>query len=433
MRTAAPLVFAALAQALNHIADRFFLARHSSEALAATLPGGMLAITFATFVITTIGYSGTVVAQRHGGGDAAGARRAFAQGLWLTAFALPLFLLTLPIGCALLELGGHAATLLAAEKAYFVWSTPSGFFGTLAAVLGGFLTGQGRTRRVGFATAVGFLANIAFDAVLIPTFGISGAGLALSLAAAVPVLILIPMIRREPLFTDNRREALRFNGREAIRILKLGLPEAVRCSSGAFFFLVFMEVAGKLGELTLSVGNVCFAVNNVLYMVGIAVSSTVTILTGRNTGAHDSAAERASIRSGLLIVLLTTTIFYAFVIPFSGAIMDAFYPKGAGFESTVFRRMGVAIFCIMFFRTVLESTYQILSAALKGRGNTIAAMLIEIGCESLVWMPLLHLAITYHPTMPTLWLTMPGWLLVAIILQFVRLRLPVRWRIRKRT
>lgn len=63
VHTAAPLVFSALAQAANHISDRFFLSKASGDALAAVLPGGMLAIMFSTVIMTAIGYSGTVIAS----------------------------------------------------------------------------------------------------------------------------------------------------------------------------------------------------------------------------------------------------------------------------------------------------------------------------------------------------------------------------------
>lgn len=428
VHTAAPLVFSALAQAANHISDRFFLSKASGDALAAVLPGGMLAIMFSTVIMTAIGYSGTVIAQRHGGGDLPGARRAFAQGLWMTLLSVPLFILSIPVGYWFLGLGGHTASLLAAEKGYFLWSTPAGFFGTLSAVLGGLLTGQGRTKRVGTATACGFLANIALDAFLIPSHGINGAGIALSIAAVVPVLILLPMVLTDPLFRANPHEALAFNGRDLWRILRFGLPDAFRCSSGAFFFLAFMQAAGRLGNLTLAVGNVCFAVNNFLYMIGVAVASAVTILTGRTAGAHDLATERATIWSGLKILFLVNTLFYIVVLPISGRIMDAFFPANSDFDPALFRQTGVLIFCIMYFRGLIESTYLILSAALKGRGNTLAAMTIELGCETAVWLPLLAVTLAFHPTMPVLWLTMPAWLAAAIVLQVLRLRFPVRLR-----
>ena len=79
VRTAVPLVFAQLAFAANTFVTQFFLARHSTIALHASLPGSMLAVTYMVFFNMTLGYAGTIFAQRHGGGDVKGALTTFVQ------------------------------------------------------------------------------------------------------------------------------------------------------------------------------------------------------------------------------------------------------------------------------------------------------------------------------------------------------------------
>ena len=55
IRTATPLVLAQLAFAANTFVTQVFLARHSSTALHASLPGSMLAVTLSAFFIHTLG------------------------------------------------------------------------------------------------------------------------------------------------------------------------------------------------------------------------------------------------------------------------------------------------------------------------------------------------------------------------------------------
>src|SRR5688500_11111579 len=52
-----------------HFMNRLFLGWHSPEALAASLPAGMVAWAVQGFFIMSAGYIGTFVAQHHGAGE----------------------------------------------------------------------------------------------------------------------------------------------------------------------------------------------------------------------------------------------------------------------------------------------------------------------------------------------------------------------------
>ena len=117
LRTTLPLVLAMGAHAVNQFTDRVFLARYSDDAIQASLPGGILSWLFICLLVATASYSGTFVAQFHGAGSKRDAAAAYGQGLWLALAALPLILLSIPLGNALFNLAGHAPAILADEKA----------------------------------------------------------------------------------------------------------------------------------------------------------------------------------------------------------------------------------------------------------------------------------------------------------------------------
>ena len=62
---ALPLTCAQLAFSLNTFVTNWFLARASAEAFHAALPGSMLAVAVSALAISTLGYSGTILARRH--------------------------------------------------------------------------------------------------------------------------------------------------------------------------------------------------------------------------------------------------------------------------------------------------------------------------------------------------------------------------------
>ena len=115
LRTAAPLLLAQLAFAANTLVTQFFLARYSTAALHASLPGSMLAVAYMAFFNATLGYAGTIFARRDGAGDGRGAMAAFVQSVWLTLFATPLLALGMPVARLVLGAFNTSPEVLAAE------------------------------------------------------------------------------------------------------------------------------------------------------------------------------------------------------------------------------------------------------------------------------------------------------------------------------
>ncbi|MBW2365745.1 MAG: MATE family efflux transporter, partial [Deltaproteobacteria bacterium] len=60
---AIPLILSTTSLAIQQFVDRMFLAWYSAEAIAATMPAGILNFTIINLFIGTAGYVGTFVAQ----------------------------------------------------------------------------------------------------------------------------------------------------------------------------------------------------------------------------------------------------------------------------------------------------------------------------------------------------------------------------------
>lgn len=410
---AAPLALSALATAFAQFVERFFLSRYSDVAVAAALPGDVLAGTFAVLITATASYSSTFVAQFHGAGRTEWAVASFAQGLWLTLLSLPLFVAAVPIGCAYLDHAGHAAELLEAEKAFFSIAMPGGFLTAVSAGLSGLFLGQGRTRLVACANGVGCLVNAAlvpwlvFGGFGLGAFGVAGAAGARVAAAFAVCLVLLPAVCREGIVRANLPQ-FRWDARLLRRLVAKGLPEGVKSFVGAIAFLAFVTAAGRLDAAALAVGSVCFAVNNIYGVVERAVAQAVTILVGRARGAGDGAAMRSAVRCGFLLVGVSAALFFAVVIPIHAGLARTLY-------------------WVFFLRGLCEGAYLVLDSALKGVGDTRFTMVAEIAAELLVWAPVVFLVLGFSPSVVLLYLTMPLWLAVGAVAFAVRWR-GERWR-----
>ena len=425
-----PLALAMMAEAANHVCDRLFLSHCGDAALEAILPAQMLAVLLSGFLSATIGYSATFVAQLHGGGKPHAACRAFAQGIWLTLFSLPIFLLFIPFGNFIISSCGTNEAIRAAERSYFVLCAPTGVFSVLNCVLAGILTGQGRTRYAGLCTIVGSLTNLALDPLFIFRFdlGIAGAALATAFAQATVTALLLSAVLRDPLVRDGFRSGdFAFSGRNCLEVLRFGLPLGFSSLIGGISFTAFNFLVARCAPHELAASNTVFAVNNVFFLATCAASQGINILAGRYHGARRDDVVAVVFRSGLVLVGIALTVCFAVALPCAGFIMDLFRGADSTFDPAAFRQCGFYLFVIMFFREIAEGVLLIAGGALRGVGDTKYVMMLQGAVELFLRLPLIFLVAYLSESVYLLWLTMPLDLGLTAIL-FVRRWRSNRWR-----
>ncbi len=411
VRTAVPLVFAQLAFAANTFVTQFFLARHSTIALHASLPGSMLAVTYMVFFNMTLGYAGTIFAQRHGGGDVKGALTTFVQSVWLTLFALPLLALGLPIARLILGVFNTDPEVLAAETRYFDILMLNAAFTILAQVLGGFFTGQGKTRFIGLVTVLGFAVNMAIAPFFIAGAlglpgGITGAGIAQTIAHVVPCVVLAGAIVCSPEFR-NRTVSLKpdLSARETLEILKLGIPNGIRTVLEIGGFFVFTAFLAECPKAAVAASTAVFAVNNIPYGCIQGLSSAVEILVGRASGKKDANAVRGFLVTSTLLTVLVATVYVAILWVFQNGLLDPFL-KDPEISLDAFHETTRLLVGIVAVKTLFEMMTLVLQGTLRGIGETAAICRVQAISSFLVWIPAYCTVRAFHPTVPAFWTTM---------------------------
>ena len=417
-RLAFPLILGQLAFALNGFVTNFFLARASTTAFHASLPGFMLAAAFSIVFIATLGYSGTMIAQRHGAGDACGARAVFGQALLLTFASAPLFLLAAPLGHYVLSVFDTEPAVLAAESDYFDILLANGFFTALAAVLAGPFTGRGKTRLVGAVTTFGFLLNMTLAPILIngrlgiPTSGVGGAGWAATIAHIAPCLILATVLLLSP--KRPVRAFVRPKLRILVEILRLGLPNGVRSLIDVGGFFVFVAILAECAPATVAASTAAFAVNNIFQAFPQGIAAAQEIVTARGESSNVQAAL------GLSAVYV---LAFALTLTFSGtSVLDLFRADDATFAPTTFHATARILVLILIIKAATESLTWILQAHLRGLGDTAAVFRLQFIASCCFWIPLFLVVRRFYPTVPAYWLTMLACSSLSAILLTRRIR-----------
>ena len=412
LRTAAPLVFAQLAFAANTFVTQFLLSRHSATALHASLPASTLAVTYMAFFNATLGYVGTIFARRDGAGDGRGAMSAFFQSAWLSLFAMPLLALGMPVARVVLSMFNTPPEVFAAETRYFDVLMLNAAFTILAQVLGGFFTGRGKTGFVGAVTVFGFAVNMAISPAFIAGFaglpgGIAGAGIAQTVAHAVPCVILATAIARHPDFRRRTVSAMpSLSARETVEILRLGIPNGLRAILEIGGFFVFTALVAECSPAAVAASTALFAVNGVPYGCVQGLAAAVEILVGRASGRLEDGEARGVIVASSTYAAVFASAYAAALWLFQDGLLGLFLPASPAFDAGEYHATARALVMIIAAKAVFEMGSLVLQGALRGLGRTDVVFRVQAISTFAIWMPTCIAAKLLHPTVPVFWATM---------------------------
>lgn len=419
-----PLALSMVNSSVMQFADRAYLANHSMAALEAALPAGMLMWVIAGFFQGIVGYSSVFVGQYSGAGDEAHCRASYRLALMLAAISS---LLSLPLICAgrlVIALTSSDPTLTSAENSYFtiLMAGSAAIYFQMAAAA--YFTGRGDTRIVFWTNLIGNVINLILDPLLIfgwrffPTLGIAGAAYATVISMSVQALILVLKTRGGVSAKVDFAFLKRF--------LRVALPSAFYAVSNMLSFTIFVFVTEGVGSLELAVSNACFSLNYLLFapMEGFAMGASTLVAQelGRGQPARAALAARRTMILGVAFAAIVSTLALAFAHP----ILDLF-ASGAGERAGDFHALGLTLLALMAAWLLFDAADIILTGALKGAGDTrfvMGWMLLTTFC---LWLPAVFIVRRFSNTMPALWTTMIGCVVVLFLGSYLRWRRG-KWR-----
>ena len=427
LRLSLPLVAAAILTTLNGLTDNFFLARHSDVALRAALPANTIVGFLTALVLVFLKYSGTLLAQAHGGGRRAHALAIAANAGWLILFSVPLFLASLPLARTVLALFGHEPALLAQECSLVRILLAGAPFLALATVAAGFFTGQGLTRTVGVVTALGVTAKILLTPVLvfgcgpIPSLGIAGAGLSGVLSDILLCLAYAFAARRNPLVALAAHRPGLLSPKPGIirRILAAGFPLCGCIVIGHSGFFALTALIGRLDAPSAAASSAVFAINCPFNAIAIGLARGVEALTGRFFGKGDLVAVRRTVFSSALVALVLSAAYIGLLLGCGRFLLGLFLSDDTPFDRAVYYAAGESVILMLVLRIGIEFLMSILQSTLRGIGNTKAVFLATMASTVLVWIPGLTLVTLFHPTVAAYWSLM---IVSSLVLGAVNLR-----------
>ncbi len=371
-----------------HYVNRTVLSWYSPEALAASLPAGMLAWTFQGMFVVSCGYIGVFAAQHL----AAGERREAGAMVW------PMFVLAgigLVFSACLIPLRHQLAGIFGTEPVVerglaelLGWYLAE--VGPLAAAsgIGGFCSGIGRTGLVLGMSAAGAVTCIALNRWLVlgglgmPALGLTGAGIA-SLATAVLMCLawlawLFAPAQRLALETWSARNLDR--GR-LLRFLSFALPRGATEILEMLAFVAFTAVLTRLGTDALSASNLAFNTYLLFLVPVIGFAQGISIAVGQALGAGNAgSAEQAGrvVRSAFAIVgPYMLLVAAAFVLIPRLLLQPAHHGDAVLWD----RQMELAVPVMLFLAVAMpfEMLHWVWRSAIQGAGDTRWPLVMLVG------------------------------------------------------
>lgn len=326
------------------------------------------------------------VAHRIGAGEDTEARTVVRHGL-AAALTLAALLALLGLGiCRQLPcwLGG-GAEICADASAYFLTFSLMLPFSQLNSLTAGFLQCAGDMVTPSVLNAVMCGLDVVCNALLIPHFGVLGAGMGTALACALVSLAMgwCCCVRNAQLRL-RRGEAHAFRPEILKKAFRIGAPVAVQEIAMNGAMVASTMILAPLGAAAIAANSFAVTAESLCYMPGYGVGSAATTLVGRSVGAGDAVQAR---RYGNICTALGGALMGC-----TGLLMMIFCPfvfrlltPVAEVQTLAAQALRIGLLAEPLFGVSIAA-----AGALRGAGDTLVPSLLNLGS---IWIVRLGLSL----------------------------------------
>lgn len=339
----------------------------------------------------SMGFS-VCVAHRIGAQDERGARVIVRWGLICNFF----FSLLIMAACVMVSpmlpmwMGGDAAIRKDATAYFLVYafSIP---------VREMFLTSQGMIQSSGNIRLPSILnvmmcaLDVAFNALLIPHFGVMGAALGTAFSFVVIMIVMMYelLVKSPALYIigrsgDGNTSLFAFLSKELLTALKIAIPVAIDNVIMGFAYVAFTRIVSPFGTVSVAANSFSITAESLCYMPGFGIGVAATTIVGQCIGANRKTLAR---RLGWMSVILGMVIMGC-----SGILMWIFAPWMIGILSPdqEIRMLGTRILRIEAFAEPLYGASIVAAGVFRGAGETLLSSVLNLLSVWAVRIPLAY-------------------------------------------
>ncbi|MBC7411945.1 MAG: MATE family efflux transporter [Bacteroidia bacterium] len=376
-----PLMLSGAGQTINSVMDTAFMGRIGEVEIGASAIGTMY---FFTITMAVMGFCTglqIIIARAHG-------EKNYAQVGAITSFGLLALLLAgivcfganIIFGKYLLRFIVQSDNVYEAVQQFFNYRV-YGYF-TLFLLLGfrAFFLGIGNTRIIGIVTGISALLNFVFNYVFVfgkfgfAPMGISGSGLATTLAELIAVAIIV-------VYSFNNNEfRTRFNlftttlpTKEVMWQTTLtAMPLMLQFFISMFSWFLFFIIIEQTGEHNLAIANLTRSVYMVTMVALIAMGSVTSTIVSNLIGQNKREEILPTLQKIVGLSLLCSVVICTVVLLFLPQLLSLFSTSQVLLNDT-YNSIYIILIATLFFAVAF-----VYMSAVSGTGDTKASLAIEV-------------------------------------------------------
>lgn len=233
--------------------------------------------------------------------------------------------------------------------------------------------------------AVMCVLDVVFNALLIPRFGVFGAGLGTTAACAAASLIMCWRCCLCNAQLRLRRESgMKADRRILKTAFRLGLPVAVQEIAMNGAMVASTRLIAPLGAVAIAANSFAVTAESLCYMPGYGIASAAATLVGRSVGAGEEKAARryGSICTAMGAAFMGCTgLAMMFLCPFVFMLLT---------PDEAVRTLAAQVLRIALFAEPLFGVSIVAAGALRGAGDTLVPSLLNLAS---IWIVRIGLAL----------------------------------------
>ncbi len=320
VRLAIPIMAGSFLSLAYSLTDMFWVGRLGTQAVAAVGTGGLL-MWVSDGILSIMRIGGQVhCGQSYGRGKIDEVRSYARESLRLAYLAAVFLFLAYFFAAGPIisifnfnEAGTHNDSIVYLQVSSF------GLFATFGSrILSSLLITVGNSKSPFIANAMGLIANMILDPLMITSMnmGVFGAALATVIAQVIVLLILLVVAKKDEIF-NNLQLFSHPVARDKLRaILRIGLPAGAQSLMRSTVTIVLSRMVVRFGDLSVAVQRFGSQVESISWLTADGFGSAVSAFVAQNYGAGQGKRMKKGYLSAALIVIIicifTTSVLYFF-------------------------------------------------------------------------------------------------------------------------
>ena len=409
-----PLLVGNIFQQLYNMVDTWVVGKFvSNEAYAAVGTVGPIVNMLIGFFMGLSSGAGVVISQYYGAKRHEDVQRVVHTAIVMTLILGVLFTgLGLGMAPYMLKLMKTPENVMPESSAYLSIYF-SGILGLMLYNVGaGILRAVGDSKRPFYFLVVCALMNTVLDLVFVLAFrmGVRGVALATILSQLTSAILVMGTLLRTEECVKVRIRSLRLHMDMLGKIIRVGIPAAIQMAITSFSNIFVQSYINFFGDNCMSGWTTYAKVDQVIFLPMQSIALASTTFVGQNLGCNQVERARKGVNRALGLALASTAILMVPVMVFAPEIVAFFNdkPEVVSYGSLLLRWL-TPFYLLCCFN-------QIYAGALRGAGNSKAAMIIMLTSfvlfrqvylfiMSRVWNEILPIAMSYPA----------GWLLSSVL------------------